>query len=73
MQIGAIAQAGLVQAVKRFDATAQRTARAGAPASNVDLAVEAVEQIAASRAVSANLASLEAADDAFRRLLDIKV
>ena len=73
MQIGAIAQAGLVQAVKRFDASAQRTARVGAPSSNVDLAAEAVEQIAATRAVSANIASLQTADEALRRLLDIKV
>ena len=73
MQIGALAQAGLVQAVRRFDATAQRTARVGVPASNVDLAVEAVEQIGAARAVSANLVSLQAEDEQLRRLLDIKV
>lgn len=73
MQVAAIAPAGLVQAIRRFDATAQRTARAGVPASNVDLAVEAVEQIGAARAVSANLVSLEARDEQSRRLLDIKV
>ena len=73
MQISAIAGAGLVQAVRRFDASAQRTARAGAEGAPVDLAEEAVEQIGAKHALTANLAVLKTSDEMIKRLLDIKV
>ena len=73
MQIGSSAQAGLVQAVRRFDAGAQRVARAGAASGDVDLAVLAVEQINASQAVSSNLAAFRAVDELEKRLLDMKV
>lgn len=72
MQIPPIVQAGLAQAVRRFDASAQRVARAGSAAGRVDLAAQAVEQVAASRAVSSNLAALKTADELEKRLLDIK-
>jgi len=73
MQISAIAGAGLVQAVRRFDASAQRTARAGAEGAPVDLAEEAVEQIGAKHAFTANLSVLKTADDMIKQLLDIRV
>jgi flagellar basal body rod protein FlgC len=73
MQISAIAGAGLVQAVRRFDASAQRTARAGEDAAKVDLAEEAIEQISAKHAFTANLSVLRAADDMVKQLLDIRV
>jgi hypothetical protein len=73
MQINPIASAGYVQAVRRFDASAQRVARAGAASGDVDLAVEAIEQIGATRAASANLAAQDTANEQLKRLLDIKV
>lgn len=73
MQVPSIVQAGLVQAVRRFDASAQRVARAGSASGSVDLASQAVEQIAASRAVSSSLTALETADELEKRLLDMKV
>ena len=73
MQTSAIAGAALVQAVARFDASAQRTARTGNDAAPVDLAEEAVEQISAKHAFTANLTVLRTADDMTNRLLDIKV
>ena len=41
----ATAQYGLFAASQRFEASAQRTAMLGDPNSNVDLAVEVVEQL----------------------------
>ena len=73
MSVSAIAGASLVQAVRRFDASAQRVARASVPGAEVDLAAEAVEQVSSSHAVSANLAALRTADETLRQLLDIKV
>jgi flagellar basal body rod protein FlgC len=73
MQISAIAGAGLVQAVRRFDASAQRVVRAGEAGSPVHLAEEAVEQIGAKHAFTANLSVLKAADDMVKQLLDITV
>lgn len=72
MQIPAIAS-GLMQAVMRFDASAQRTARAGDPASKVELVDEAIEQISAKDAFTVNISVLQTADEMFKRLLDIKV
>ena len=71
MQVPSIANAGLMQAFVRFDASAQRTARAGEASSKVQLVDEAVEQISAEHAVSANLAVLRTSQDMTRRLLDI--
>ena len=64
---------GLTQSVRRFDASAQRTARAGEASGDVDLAEEAVEQISAKNAFSANLAALRTSDEMLKHLLDIKV
>jgi flagellar hook protein FlgE len=73
MQIGAIAQSGLYQALRRFDASAQRVAQAGASVGDVDLAAEAVEQVSSVHAVKANIATLETGNAMFKQLLDIKV
>lgn len=73
MQTPPIAAYGLMQAVARFDASAQRTARAGDASAKVELVDEAVEQIGAEQAVMGNLAVLRTADDMTRRLLDIMV
>jgi flagellar hook protein FlgE len=73
MQIPPAVLSGLAAATRRFDASAQRTARAGEASGDVDLAVEAVEQISAEHAFSANLSVLRTSDEMFKRLLDIKV
>jgi flagellar hook protein FlgE len=73
MQLAAIAAAGVYQAVARFDASAQRTARAGDEASQVDLVDEAVEQIGAKQQLGVSLSVLQTADEMFKQLLDIKV
>ena len=72
MQVPSVAQSGLLQALSRFDASAQRVARSGA-VGNVDLPAEAVEQVQAAHAVTANISTLKTADQMVRRLLDIKV
>ncbi len=65
------AQYGLFAASQRFEASAQRTAMAGNPNADIDLAVEAVEQISASNAFKANIAVIKTADDMQQTLLDI--
>ena len=73
MQVSAIAQTGLVQALNRFDASATRTAQAGNPTSDVDLASEVVEQVDAKASFSANLSVLKSYDEMVGQLLDMKV
>jgi flagellar hook protein FlgE len=70
--IAATAQAGVQQALTRFNQSAQRTARMGQDDS-VDPAQEAVNQIGAKEAVTANVKVMKAADDMLGTLLDIKV
>ncbi|MES2721632.1 MAG: flagellar basal body rod C-terminal domain-containing protein [Pseudomonadota bacterium] len=67
----ATAQYGLFAASQRFEASAQRTVRMGDPASNVDYAHEAVEQITAKHEFSANLAVIGTAGEMTDSLLDI--
>ena len=67
MNATAIASAGIVSALQRFDASAARTARAPLD----DLAGETVERLQAKTAVQANVAVLRAADDMTGALLDI--
>jgi|APCry1669189241_1035207.scaffolds.fasta_scaffold18219_2 flagellar hook protein FlgE len=69
----ATAQYGLFAASQRFEASAQRTAMLGDPNSNVDLAVEVVEQISASTAFKANISVIKTADEMQQSLLDILV
>lgn len=72
MQVFAIAQAGLTGAVRRFEQSAARTAQAGSPQPDVDYADEAVAQISAKHAFTANLAVIKTADAMLGELLDIK-
>lgn len=74
-----IARGGLMAASARFEASAGRTARMGAsdPATgaageDVDLASEAVEQVEAKRAFSANLGVIRVADEMWRALIDMQ-
>ena len=67
----ATAQYGLFAASQRFEASAQRTARMGDPAFSVDYTHEAVEQISAKHAFSANLAVIGTAGEMTDSLLDI--
>lgn len=67
MQALSIAAAGLTTAQNRFDNSARRTANA--PLHN--LAEEAVEEIQAKTAFSANAAVLRTADDMTGTLLDM--
>ena len=69
MRASAFASAGIVSAIARFDASAQRTARNPLD----DLAGETVERMQAATAVKANAAVLRTADDMMGRLLDILV
>lgn len=73
MQAASLALSGLKAATARFDASAQRTARAGDPAAETDLVTDTVERISAKHDFSANLAVLKTADEMTRRLLDLKV
>ncbi|HYE47069.1 MAG TPA: flagellar basal body rod C-terminal domain-containing protein [Caulobacter sp.] len=70
MQALSIAAAGLTAATARLDASAQRVAR-WSPASDVDLAREAVEQVSAKTAFKANAAVIRSADRMMGELLDI--
>ena len=72
MQVFSIASAGLQTAYRRFEQSAVRTAGVGAPDANVDLASEAVEQVSAKHAASANISVIKAADRMLGELLDIK-
>lgn len=67
----ATAQYGLFAATRRFDASAQRVARMGDPAAEVDLVKETVEQIEAKHAFSANLNVIRTADRMAGDLLNI--
>lgn len=73
MQASSIAARGLAAAAARFDAGAQRTVRASAPAADADLVGGVVEQISAKHDWSANLRVLETADAMTKQLLDLKV
>lgn len=72
MQVFSIASTGLQTAFRRFEQSAVRTARAGATQPDVDYAAEAVEQVSAKQAVTANVAVIKTADQMIGRLLDIK-
>ncbi len=65
---------GLLAASRQFDATAGRIARAGTgPGSDEpDLATAAADLVSARLQVRLNAAILGAADDATKRLLDIR-
>jgi len=67
MQILPIAAAGMQTAQQRFEASAQRTAKAPLD----DLAEEVVEQVQAKTAFSANVAVARTADDMTGTLLDM--
>jgi flagellar basal body rod protein FlgG len=72
MRVLPIATAGIQAASQRFEASAARTARALTPAgADVDLAKEAVEQIGAKTAFSANISVIRTADEMTGRLLDM--
>lgn len=72
MQAIAASAAGIANAINRFDASAQRTARWGSPAGgDVDLAQEAVEMIGAKAALKANVQVMRTADEMTGVLLDI--
>ena len=81
MQIASVASAGMYQALRRFDASAQRVARVGAveaaepilPVEPVDPVHEIVNQMGAKQQFSANLAVLDTANQMTKRLLDIRV
>lgn len=67
MQVLSIAAAGMQTAQQRFEASAQRTARA--PLDN--LAEEVVEQVQAKTAFSANVAVARTADEMTGTLLNM--
>ncbi|HEX5378603.1 MAG TPA: flagellar basal body rod C-terminal domain-containing protein [Phenylobacterium sp.] len=67
----ATAQYGLFAATRRFEASAERTARLGDSGFDVDYGSEVVEQVQAKHEFSANLAVIRTADDMARSLLDI--
>ena len=69
MQASAIAASGITSAIARFDASAQRTARAPLE----DLPAETVARMEAKASVAANVAVLRTADDMAGALLDIMV
>ena len=73
MQVMAIASAGLQTSMQRFEQSAQRTAQAASPYSDVDMAEEAVEQISARSAFSANVAVIRTANQMMGQLLDLMV
>ena len=73
MQVLAIASAGLQLAQRRFDDSAQRTAQLASPYADVDMAAEAVEQISARSAFSANVAVIRTANQMMGQLLDLMV
>lgn len=72
MQVFAISATGLSAAFRRFSESAERTARMADPSADVDYAAEAVEQIQAKQAVSANVSVIKTADEMLGRLLDIR-
>jgi hypothetical protein len=63
-----IAAGGAMAALKRFDASAQKTARGDG-----DYVSEAVQQISDKQAFRASIAVMKTSDAMTRRLLDIKV
>jgi hypothetical protein len=63
-----IAAGGALAALKRFDASAQRTVRGDG-----DYVSEAVGQISDKESFSASVAVMKVSDAMTRRLLDIKV
>jgi flagellar hook protein FlgE len=68
------ATTGMLAASQRFEASAARTARLGTDlpgADNVDMANEAVEQIQAADAFTANVRVARTAADMSKQLLDI--
>lgn len=73
MQILAIAQAGLIAAVRRLDASAQRSAQNPQPNADIDYVGETIEQIEAKHAFSANVSVIKTADQMMGELLDIRV
>ncbi len=71
MQVMAIASAGLQTSMQRFEQSAQRTAAAASPFADVDMAEEAVEQISARAAFSANVQVIRTANQMMGQLLDL--
>ena len=71
MQVMAIASAGLQTSMQRFEQSAQRTAQLASPYADVDMAAEAVEQISARAAFSANVAVIRTANQMMGQLLDL--
>ncbi len=67
----ATAQYGLFAATRRFEASAERTARMGDSSFDVDYGAEAVEQVSAKQEFSANIAVIRTADEMQQSLLDI--
>jgi flagellar basal body rod protein FlgC len=65
------ARYGMMAASQRLDASAERVARMGADDS-VDYGQEAVEQIGAKQAFSANAGVVKIADQMWQALLDIQ-
>ena len=72
MQALSTAAAGMTSAFARADASAARTVRFGAPADDVNLAQEVVEQISAKSELKANVAVARTADEMLGALLDIR-
>lgn len=74
MDVYTVAAAGMQNAFKRLDSSAQRVVRWSSPdGEDVDLAAEAVEQIKAETELAANAAVVKTADKMMGSLLDIKV
>jgi flagellar basal body rod protein FlgC len=73
MQVLAIASAGLDAAVRRLEASAQRTAGIGAPNAQADFAAEAIEQIKAKEEFAANLQVIRTAGRLIGALLDLTI
>ncbi len=57
--------------MQRFEQSAQRTAAAASPFADVDMAEEAVEQISARAAFSANVQVIRTANQMMGQLLDL--
>jgi len=66
------ARYGMMAATQQLTASATRVAQAGADDSNVDYAAEAVNQIEAKQAFSANARVVHVADEMWKALLDIQ-
>lgn len=74
MDVYAVAAAGMQNAFKRLDSSAQRVVRWGASeGEDVDLAEETIEQVKAETELAANAAVVKTADKMMGSLLDIKV